>query len=56
MRRYDLLSSVPYEHNLSIDNTKLSATKVAALIAEHYSLVPAARVGPVQVKGSKRVG
>jgi hypothetical protein len=37
--RYDLFNDVPYEHNLVIDNTRLSPHKAAHLIASHFRLL-----------------
>jgi broad-specificity NMP kinase len=41
MKQYDITSGVPYETNLCIDTTKLSAQKTAVLIVEQYGLKPA---------------
>ncbi len=37
--QYDLFTEVPKKHSLSIDNSELSAKKVAQMIVEHYKLV-----------------
>jgi hypothetical protein len=36
--RYDLWSQVPDRKSLSIDNTRLSATKTAKTIVDHFHL------------------
>ncbi|MBD3252419.1 AAA family ATPase [Candidatus Pacearchaeota archaeon] len=36
MKRWDLLSPIPFVENLTIDNTKLSAKKTAQIIKKHY--------------------
>lgn len=38
IKNYDFYSPVPYKPNLSIDNSKLSAKKVALMIKKHYRL------------------
>lgn len=38
LKRYNLLSSIPFENSLVIDNTKIPPKKVAQRIAEHYRL------------------
>ncbi len=46
MQEHDVLSCVPHEPNLCLDNTKLSARKAAARIAEHYGLLRPGTIGP----------
>jgi shikimate kinase len=38
MQQTNIFADVPYARNLTIDNTKLSARKTAAQIAQHYGL------------------
>jgi len=38
LKKWDLESSVPFANNISIDNTSVSAKKVAKMIKEHYNL------------------
>lgn len=38
LKGWDILKEIPYVKNLKIDNTKLSAKKVAKMIKEHYKL------------------
>lgn len=38
MKRYDIVSAVPYAVNLTIDNTKISAKKTAKMIIEHFGI------------------
>jgi len=38
LRKYEILSNVPYTRNLAIDNTRLSPRRVARMIIRHYDL------------------